>query len=615
MSKQAVRAAGGRGRVAAVAIGALLAAASVVPATAAQADASTTVHGTVQAGATKLAGVPVGFWSRTGHRLAGTTTGVGGTFTLHVPSGVRGFAYAGTRPDGGKAIFSVGGRSYVRGVIGASQGRTTSYRIYQGHASATAAGLAGGRTLRFRLQKPGRIVVHGGSLFAGTGDAVGVMQVLRLNGGFVSEIGAKGPDGVLTTGLLVPGAYRLHYFPQPPYLRRTVGVTVFPGGSTTLSPELVRGATVSGTITSGGAPVAGVTVTAYQSPAKTGSATTDAAGHYSIGTLAAGRYTLTVGVNNQGDPEDLPEVPSDIPPPSSDDYVVRTSTFTVDATHDDRTVDLALQAAGHVTGSVHTAASSRVYVEDATKHVVRVGFVDGGTHRFALGGLTPGATYRLYALTSPGNPATATYDAATITAATGTQTRDLTPATPALTLSGHVPHATAGSVQVTAAGPVLPRLGASGTITRSGAYAVHGLIPGVYRVETFANGRLESRPSTLALTASAEHDYARGALAGAYRVRFVSGSAPARRIQASAIDPAGDRVDLDAYRLNGTATADAVHPGSYSFLATSFRGSNGSDVPVADGPWWFGAPDHTFTVRSGATTNDGTIALHVHASH
>src|SRR4051794_19893044 len=165
---------GVRGKVAAIGIGALLAAASLVPATAAQAASTTTVHGTVQSGATKLAGVPVGFWSRTGHKLAGATTGATGAFTLRVPSGVRGFAYAGARPDATKAIFSLSGKSYVRGIIGASEGATSSYRIYQGHTSATAAGLAGGATLHFKLQKPGRIQVVSGSLR--------VIDVQRLNG-------------------------------------------------------------------------------------------------------------------------------------------------------------------------------------------------------------------------------------------------------------------------------------------------------------------------------------------------------------------------------------------------------------------------------------------------
>jgi hypothetical protein len=34
------------------------------------------------------------------------------------------------------------------------------------------------------------------------------------------------------------------------------------------------------------------------------------------------------------------------------------------------------------------------------------------------------------------------------------------------------------------------------------------------------------------------------------------------------------------------------------------------DVPVIDGPWWFGAVRHAFTVRAGRTTDDGTIPLH-----
>src|SRR4051812_11871631 len=142
-----------RSGAAAIAAGALLAA--LLPAAPAQAAAAaTTVHGTVQSGSTRLAGVPVGFWSRAGKRLASATTGSTGAFTLHVPSGVRGFAYAGARPDASRAIFRVGTRSYVRGVIGASQGSTASYRIYQGHTSATAAHLAGGAMLRFTLQKP-----------------------------------------------------------------------------------------------------------------------------------------------------------------------------------------------------------------------------------------------------------------------------------------------------------------------------------------------------------------------------------------------------------------------------------------------------------------------------
>ena len=354
-----------RGRVAAVALGALLTAASMAPATAAQADATTTVQGTVQVGRTALAGVPVGFWSRTGHRLAATTTGTSGAFTLHVPSGVRGFAYAGTLPDAATAVFALNGRSYVRGVIGATQGSTTSYRIYQGHASATAANLAGGRSLHFRLQKPGRISIHGRDYFKGSGDAVGVVQLLRLNGSLVDEYAAEASTGIITTPYLVPGRYRLHSFPQPPYLRTTVGVTVYPGGVTTLSPEFVRGATVSGRITSGGEAVAGVNVSLWNSPAKGGSATTDGEGRYTIRTLAAGKYTMTVGRNDQGDPEDLPDDPSEIPPPSSDDYLVATSSVTVDAAHHDRTKDLTLSPAGHLTGTVVGSGARRVYVEDS----------------------------------------------------------------------------------------------------------------------------------------------------------------------------------------------------------------------------------------------------------
>src|SRR4051794_19176352 len=211
-----------RSGAAAIAAGALLAA--LLPAAPAQAATTTTVHGTVQSGSTRLAGVPVGFWSRTGERLASATTGSTGAFTLHVPSGVRGFAYAGARPDASRAIFSVGTRSYVRGVIGASQGRTASYRIYQGHTSATAAHLAGGATLRFTLQKPGRVKVLGGKYFRTNGDREGGFGVLRLNGGFLHETSANPSTGTAWSQWLVAGHHRVRDFPNPPYLGRTGSV-------------------------------------------------------------------------------------------------------------------------------------------------------------------------------------------------------------------------------------------------------------------------------------------------------------------------------------------------------------------------------------------------------
>ena len=59
------------------------------PATAAT---STTVAGVVTAAGKPVAGVPVGFWSRTGHRVMTATTTRSGRFSLRVPARTLGYA-------------------------------------------------------------------------------------------------------------------------------------------------------------------------------------------------------------------------------------------------------------------------------------------------------------------------------------------------------------------------------------------------------------------------------------------------------------------------------------------------------------------------------------------
>jgi hypothetical protein len=100
-------------------------------------------------------------------------------------------------------------------------------------------------------------------------------------------------------------------------------------------------------------------------------------------------------------------------------------------------------------------------------------------------------------------------------------------------------------------------------------------------------------------------------------VRFRSGSAPAQRTGAQARSTAGDLIGFGTsagYTATGRATAAGLRPGTYSYLPSSFRSAAFWDAPVSDGPWWFGAVARTFTVTAGRTTDDGTIALHVHGT-
>ena len=609
-----------RGKVAAIGIGALLAAASVVPATAAQAASTTTVHGTVQAGATKLSGVPVGFWSRTGHTLVTTKTGASGAFTLRVPSGVRGFAYAGVRPDSTKAVFTVAGKAFVRGVIGAGQGATTSFPIYQGHASATAANLAGGRALHFTLQKPGRIRVLGGSYFRGNGQPIlGVVEVQRLNGSTVQRTVADRTTGTARSKLLVPGSYRAHLIPQVPYLPRTVSVTVRAGATRSLSPTFTRGATLSGLLTGPGkAPAVGVRVTVPQGTGRWSTDVTDSKGRYSIPGLAAGKHSLRIGYALPRDPEaDLPPV---VPPPTSDDYLPVVVPFTVDAAHHAVHEDVALQEAGHVVGTVtgSTAVAGqevRVWLENANHRVIRTAEVTGG--RYELGGLRPGTQYTVYVLDPADAQHDGRYGSASFSAAPGTLTRDLAIDTRTLTLSGTaVPE---GRVRVRTLGSVLPDIDReSDSLDSTGHYAIHGLIPGAYEVIAFAGDRT-SRPTAVTLLASTTKNLTAGPKPGTYRVRFVSGSAPIWHVDAEARDRAGDVATISTRSLTSTnrtgrAVAGDLRPGTYRYSPSSFvHGADDANAPVVDGPWWFGAISSTFTIRAGRTTDDGTIALHVHA--
>lgn len=603
-------------RAAAVALGALLAA--LLPAAPAQAATTTTVHGTVQASGTALAGVPVGFWSRTGHALATATTGSTGAFTLTVPSGVRGFAYAGARPDAAKAVFLIGSKPYIRGVIGATQG-STSYTLYQGHASATAADLAGGGALRFRLQKPGTVRVEGGTPFQGFLHGTAGIQVRRLNGAPFIRIDARPDTGVATSQRLVPGRYSVRLFPQAPYLARTVPVTVTAGHATVLRPAFVRGATVRGTLTTTtGQPAPGVRVTVGD--LSTGRvATTDARGHYSITAVTAGRHALRIGYNPQPDPdaEEGPEEPSRVPPPTSDVVVPKTLSITVAADHATLTKDVTLTPAGRLRGRVSDPSFTRVWLEDADRQVVRVTEIRTTTGEYSFGGMRPGRTYTAYA-TSRDHPQK--YGSVTVTATTGTLRRAIAITKSTLTLRGHATNAAGGQLAVEALPILWPRSVFGGGVDASGNYVVRGLIPGRYRITVSAPEsarRVDSRPSRLTLTASTTKDFAAGPRASAYTARFLSGSAPAQRVLVQARSSGGDLFSFStsvSRTATGRVTVKDLRPGTYSYLASSFRLAAFYDAPVSDGPWWFGAVASTFTLSAGRTTDDGTFAVHVRST-
>ena len=143
------------------------------------------------------------------------------------------------------------------------------------------------------------------------------------------------------------------------------------------------------------------------------------------------------------------------------------------------------------------------------------------------------------------------------------------------------------------------------------------MIPAAYAVTVYPAHpavRHASRPRALLLTRSTAKDFAPGPRPGVYTARFVSGSAPIRNISGSAVDGAGDVATIFTLSANGRARNDSLRPGHYRYRAKSFSSGGNDDVPAVDGPWSFGPPSGSFRIRSGSTTDLGTIALHVHAA-
>jgi hypothetical protein len=577
-----------------------------VPLQAATAEAKTTVHGTVKAGSKALADVPVGFWSRTGKKLTSTRTSKSGTFTLHVPSGVYGFAYVGTLPTSTTAVFTLGSKHYVRGLIGRSQASGTSYRIYQGHASATASGLAHGKPLHFHLQQAGRLTGQSAHL-AGTGDDVGEVQVLRNDADttYVTDDDSN-PAGTFTTKYLVPGTYRLYVLPRPPYLYYKTGtVTVVAGRTKTISfgttvKAMVHGATIRGHVSSAASgPAALVPIDLLKNGVQVAGARTDANGDFSIPAIEAGTYSLRFAVNPPDDPDDIPDAGPT--PPTSDDYLPTTvANVVVDAHRDDVARDITLDTAGHVAGTL--SAPGTVVVETDDHTIVRYGSTE--TPAFDLGGLIPGTHYTVF--TRAGADAQTTYRSADFTATSGSVTPSDYVAHPTLTLSGTAAGATGGFVR--AAGALI-HVGSGATIGKTGHYSMAGLLPAQYDVVASATGRRDGRAAVVTLTTDTTQALAVGVKGATYRARFDSGSALVSQVELEARTAAGDNFSINQISnpsFTELPNAGGLAAGTYHYVKQT------PGVPAADGPWWFGPISGSVKLKAGSTTNVGTIALHVH---
>jgi hypothetical protein len=321
------------------------------------------------------------------------------------------------------------------------------------------------------------------------------------------------------------------------------------------------------------------------------------------------------------DSEDADSTP-DPPAPLPDELLPVATSFTVDPEQEAVRMDIGPEQVGRVTGRVTGSEvyDTRVWLETDDRTFVRVVEVANGSYR--IGGLQPGTHYSVHALGSS-TLRDPPWGTASFVATAGVTRQDIAMDRRALTLSGTV---SGGGVLLRSHGPAEPPLEASSTafgpeLRSTGRYVVRGLVPGVYDVER-SEGSGSSAAGTVTVTGPTTLSFDDGAEPGAYRARFVSGSAPIRLITARAHDAAGHEAYLStdgrsSVAGSGVVAVSGLPAGTYRYSPSSFAAHVPADgnAPAVDGPWWFGGIASTFTIRAGRTTDDGTIALHAHELH
>lgn len=133
-----------------------------------------------------------------------------------------------------------------------------------------------------------------GTVTGGGAGLGGVQVVLTPAGGGLPITVATSGDGSYSLDGVPPGDYTLDVVEPAGYSAPPArAVTVTPAGLTGQDVALSRPGAVSGTVSRGGQPVAGVEVV-VSGPGRQEVLTTDAEGGYYLGELGAGAWTVTV---------------------------------------------------------------------------------------------------------------------------------------------------------------------------------------------------------------------------------------------------------------------------------------------------------------------------------
>jgi hypothetical protein len=417
------------------------------------------------------------------------------------------------------------------------------------------------------------------------------VTLTTANGDYLTETVASS-SGKFAFRRLIPGRYRVQATdlgPFQPWISNTVSAAA--AQSIDVAPNVTRGGTLKGVVTSGGKPVAKVAVAAYTGTAYA-EAVTDKRGRYTITGLEANRYEVSVGGITLYAPDWTDSIGARGTPGVVEKLVERSVKAGKTSTLNIRTT-----RGGAITGKVKLTGSDRYsvrIVDSRGRNVVGDKFGQTESNKFTFFGLSKG-TYKVYIASKK------RFAVRTVTVDSGDTeslgTVELTRKT--IKLTGTVAGAKSGVVAVSSKGSTL-----YGRISK-GRFEVNGLVPG-HATVTVSGTKHAERDYRVSLTSSKPKltkKFTAGAPMATVTASVYVGSSPLSSGEGFFESTAESTFfSVDNGRLRGTVNAGKNCTMAFDSFGETF---------VQGAPFWLEVPKAASSVRakSGSSSNLGVIQL------
>jgi hypothetical protein len=575
----------------AAATGAAVLLAALSPVSAAFA-ADQTVTGVVTVDGVPLAATEVGWFDPNTGVTGATTTDAAGAYSLTVADGHPYVLYAGANHTAKGSWVSKGGTDFVP----VFQGVTTTDYLYQGldlYPAPTTALTA----QNIDLDKPGTVT---GSIPGYVGHTV---TADNLDGETIARAKTDAAGNYSIAGL-IPGQYEISVPSGTKYVPWSSDpIRVAANTTTTVNPVLTPTSVVTGVVKSGGKPVKGVNVEAYNSRAASGD-TTDSKGRYTITGLTKGTYTVFFNGGPSGGYA------------AQNSLVQKTLTKVKVAATSTKKINASLAKGGTVTALVSGTKSadsfSIVLSTGSGKKVLQSNSApskDGKKTLLKLTGVKPG-TYIATITDSPHK-----YYAKkkiTVTAGERTAIGAVSVSKKTLTLSGKV----TGSSKATVYFSSDPNFGYLAGNVKNGKYTVRGIVPGQGGTLSVASPTNVAKEYAITISTSTKKNVKTGAKWGTITGTVLVDGHPKAKGGGQLFDGTITKTSASVY-FDGeflstfTIKNGVVDEGSIPGTGNLYFGSYANKEFLTKAPYFLTAPDANakVTVKSGKTTDFGTIEL------